>query len=76
MESRQHRRSNRQRQTGHHIGQDGAAQDGKAGRSPLPQEAGLETVLVLTGVSTREMVEKYPYRPTRIVESVAELERE
>jgi len=37
-------------------------------------EAGLETVLVLTGVSTREMVEKYPYRPTRIVESVAELE--
>jgi len=39
-------------------------------------EAGLETVLVLTGVSTREMVEKYPYRPTRIVESVAELERE
>jgi NagD protein len=37
-------------------------------------EAGLETVLVLTGVSTREMVEKFPYRPTRIVESVAELE--
>jgi NagD protein len=37
-------------------------------------EAGLETVLVLTGVTTREMVEKYPYRPTRIVESVAELE--
>jgi NagD protein len=39
-------------------------------------EAGLETVLVLTGVSTREMVEKFPYRPTRIVESVAELETE
>jgi NagD protein len=37
-------------------------------------EAGLETVLVLTGVSTREMVGKFPYRPTRIVESVAELE--
>ncbi len=37
-------------------------------------EAGLETVLVLSGVSTREMVEKFPYRPTRIVESVAELE--
>jgi NagD protein len=37
-------------------------------------EAGLETVLVLTGVSTREMVETFPYRPTRIVESVAELE--
>jgi len=29
-----------------------------------------------TGVSTREMVEKFPYRPTRIVESVADLERE
>jgi NagD protein len=29
---------------------------------------------VLTGVSTRETVEKFPYRPTRIVESVAELE--
>ncbi len=37
-------------------------------------EAGLETVLVLTGVSTREMVQKFPYRPTRIVESVADLE--
>ena len=37
-------------------------------------EAGLETVLVLTGVTTREMVEKFPYRPTRIVESVADLE--
>ena len=37
-------------------------------------EAGLETVLVLTGVTTREMVETFPYRPTRIVESVAELE--
>ncbi|HTP07014.1 MAG TPA: HAD-IIA family hydrolase [Anaerolineae bacterium] len=39
-------------------------------------EAGLETILVLTGVSTREMVEKFPYRPTRIVESVADLETE
>jgi len=37
-------------------------------------EAGMETVLVLTGVTSREMVEKFPYRPTRIVESVAELE--
>jgi NagD protein len=30
-------------------------------------------VLVLTGVTTREMVERFPYRPTRIVESVADL---
>jgi len=36
-------------------------------------EAGLETVLVLTGVTTREMTERFPYRPSRIVESVADL---
>ncbi len=37
-------------------------------------ESGLETVLVLTGMTTREMIEQFPYRPTRVVESVAELE--
>lgn len=37
-------------------------------------ESGLETILVLTGITTRGMVEQHPYRPTRIVESVAELE--
>jgi len=36
-------------------------------------EAGLETVLVLTGVTTREAAERFPYRAARIVESVAEL---
>jgi len=36
-------------------------------------EAGLETILVLTGVTGRESAERYPYRPARIVESVAEL---
>ncbi len=36
-------------------------------------EAGLETVLVLTGVTTREEIESFPYRPSRTVESVAEL---
>jgi NagD protein len=36
-------------------------------------EAGLETVLVLTGVTTREMVDRFPYRPSRIVDSVADL---
>jgi NagD protein len=36
-------------------------------------EAGLETILVLTGISSREEVERYPYRPSRIVESVADL---
>lgn len=37
-------------------------------------EAGLETILVLTGVTRREDLGRYPYRPTRIVESVAEIE--
>jgi NagD protein len=36
-------------------------------------EAGLETVLVLTGVSTRESAERFPFRPSRIIESVADL---
>jgi len=36
-------------------------------------EAGLETILVLSGISTRGEVERYPYRPSRIIESVAEL---
>lgn len=36
-------------------------------------ESGLETILVLTGVSSRQDVERHPYRPTRIAESVAEI---
>jgi NagD protein len=36
-------------------------------------EAGLETILVLTGVTTRQEIESFPYRPSRTVESVAEL---
>jgi NagD protein len=36
-------------------------------------EAGLETILVLTGVTALEDTERYPFRPARIVESVAEL---
>jgi NagD protein len=36
-------------------------------------EAGLETVLVLSGVTTREAAERFPFRPTRIVSSVADL---
>ncbi len=39
-------------------------------------ETGMETILVLTGVTTREMISRFPYRPTRIVESVADLERD
>jgi NagD protein len=37
-------------------------------------EAGMETILVLTGVTKREDVERFPYRPTRILESVAQIE--
>lgn len=37
-------------------------------------ETGLETVLVLSGVTRREDVARYPYQPTRILESVADLE--
>lgn len=37
-------------------------------------QTGLETILVLSGVTRREDVERYPYRPTRIVGSVAEIE--
>jgi NagD protein len=36
-------------------------------------EAGLETILVLTGISTRAEIDRYPYRPSRVVASIAEL---
>jgi len=37
-------------------------------------ESGMETILVLTGVTHREDVRRYPYQPTRIVQSVADIE--
>jgi NagD protein len=36
-------------------------------------EAGLETILVLSGVTDRADVECYPFRPSRVVDSVADL---
>lgn len=36
-------------------------------------EAGMTTTLVLTGVTQRDAVERFPYRPTHIAESVAEI---
>jgi NagD protein len=39
-------------------------------------EAGLETILVLTGVTGREEAERFPYRPSRILDSVADLAAE
>jgi NagD protein len=38
-------------------------------------ESGLETILVLTGVITcREEIQQYPYRPTWVLESIADIE--
>jgi NagD protein len=39
-------------------------------------EAGMHTVLVLTGSTTREEAERFPYRPSRIVDSIADLVEE
>jgi NagD protein len=36
-------------------------------------EAGMHTVLVLTGSTRREDAERFPYRPSRIVDSIADL---
>jgi NagD protein len=36
-------------------------------------EAGMETILVLSGVTRREEAERYPYRAARIVDSIADL---
>jgi NagD protein len=36
-------------------------------------EAGLHTILVLTGISSRVEAERYPFRPSRIVDSVTDL---
>lgn len=36
-------------------------------------EAGMETVLVLTGLTSAEDIERFPYRPTRVVKSIADL---
>ena len=36
-------------------------------------EAGLETFLVLTGLTRPDEVERYPYRPSKVVDSIADL---
>jgi NagD protein len=36
-------------------------------------EAGMHTILVLTGSTRRDEAERFPYRPSRIVDSVADL---
>lgn len=37
-------------------------------------ESGMDTILVLTGVTSHEDVELYPYRPTYVLDSVADIE--
>src|SRR6476661_2314806 len=36
-------------------------------------ESGMHTILVLTGVTQAEMVTRHPYRPTQVVDSVADI---
>ena len=36
-------------------------------------EAGMETILVLSGVTTHDEAERFPYRASRIVDSIADL---
>ena len=36
-------------------------------------EAGMQTILVLTGITSREEADRFPYRPSLVVESVADL---
>jgi NagD protein len=36
-------------------------------------EAGMHTILVLTGITSRAEAERFPYRPSRIVDSIADL---
>ena len=37
-------------------------------------ESGMRTILVLTGVTGREDIDRFPYQPTWVLESVAEIE--
>jgi NagD protein len=36
-------------------------------------EAGLQTILVLSGITSREEARRFPFLPSRIVDSVADL---
>jgi NagD protein len=36
-------------------------------------EAGMRTFLVLSGVTTRELIETYPYRPSHVFEDVGHI---
>jgi len=38
--------------------------------------AGLETILVLSGVTGEHTLHRYPYKPTRTVDSIADIQPE
>lgn len=37
-------------------------------------ESGMETILVLSGVTTREIIKRFPYRPIQVLNSIADIE--
>ena len=37
-------------------------------------QAGMDTILVLSGVTVREAIDRFPYRPTWVLDSVADIE--
>lgn len=37
-------------------------------------ESGLETILVLTGIASRDDLHRYPYQPSRVVQTLSEIE--
>jgi len=37
-------------------------------------QSGMETILVLSGVTSHNMIEEFPYRPGQVFKSVAEIE--
>jgi NagD protein len=37
-------------------------------------QTGMETILVLTGMTTLKMIRRFPFRPTHVVKSIAEVE--
>ncbi len=38
--------------------------------------SGLETILVLSGISSPEIIKRFPYRPNRVVDSIADIQVE
>ncbi len=47
---------------------DNMATDVKGG-----MEAGMETILVLTGVTKRSEIDRFPYQPTRVLGAVGDI---